>query len=31
MKTLNLLNYAQDGWYQASGGLAEVQSASAAR
>jgi oxepin-CoA hydrolase/3-oxo-5,6-dehydrosuberyl-CoA semialdehyde dehydrogenase len=27
MKTLNLLNYAQDGWYQASGGLAEVQSA----
>jgi oxepin-CoA hydrolase/3-oxo-5,6-dehydrosuberyl-CoA semialdehyde dehydrogenase len=27
MKTLNLLNYAHDGWYQASGGLAEVQSA----
>ena len=27
MKTLNLLNYAQDGWYQASGGLAEVHSA----
>ncbi|HEY6917090.1 MAG TPA: phenylacetic acid degradation bifunctional protein PaaZ [Allosphingosinicella sp.] len=27
MKTLNLLNYAQDGWYAASGGLAEVQSA----
>jgi oxepin-CoA hydrolase/3-oxo-5,6-dehydrosuberyl-CoA semialdehyde dehydrogenase len=27
MKTLNLLNYARDGWYQASGGLAEVQSA----
>jgi len=27
MKTLNLLNYAQDGWYQAPGGLAEVQSA----
>jgi oxepin-CoA hydrolase/3-oxo-5,6-dehydrosuberyl-CoA semialdehyde dehydrogenase len=27
MKTMNLLNYAQDGWYQASGGLAEVQSA----
>ena len=28
MKTLNLLNYAQDEWYGASGGLAEVQSAS---
>jgi oxepin-CoA hydrolase/3-oxo-5,6-dehydrosuberyl-CoA semialdehyde dehydrogenase len=27
MKTLNLLNYAQDGWYQAPGGLAEVHSA----
>jgi oxepin-CoA hydrolase/3-oxo-5,6-dehydrosuberyl-CoA semialdehyde dehydrogenase len=27
MKTLNLLNYAQDGWYQAPGGLAEVRSA----
>jgi oxepin-CoA hydrolase/3-oxo-5,6-dehydrosuberyl-CoA semialdehyde dehydrogenase len=27
MKTLNLLNYAQDRWYGASGGLAEVQSA----
>jgi oxepin-CoA hydrolase/3-oxo-5,6-dehydrosuberyl-CoA semialdehyde dehydrogenase len=27
MKTLNLLNYARDVWYQASGGLAEVQSA----
>jgi oxepin-CoA hydrolase/3-oxo-5,6-dehydrosuberyl-CoA semialdehyde dehydrogenase len=27
MKTLNLLNYAQDGWYGASGGLAEVRSA----
>ncbi|HEX8442712.1 MAG TPA: phenylacetic acid degradation bifunctional protein PaaZ [Allosphingosinicella sp.] len=27
MKTLNLLNYAQDGWYGASGGLAEVHSA----
>jgi oxepin-CoA hydrolase/3-oxo-5,6-dehydrosuberyl-CoA semialdehyde dehydrogenase len=27
MKTLNLLNYAQDGWYQASAGLAEVRSA----
>src|SRR3712207_5114632 len=27
MKTLNLLNYVQDGWYQAPGGLAEVQSA----
>jgi oxepin-CoA hydrolase/3-oxo-5,6-dehydrosuberyl-CoA semialdehyde dehydrogenase len=27
MKTLQLLNYAQDGWYQASGGLADVQSA----
>jgi oxepin-CoA hydrolase/3-oxo-5,6-dehydrosuberyl-CoA semialdehyde dehydrogenase len=27
MKTLNLLNYARDGWYQASDGLAEVQSA----
>ncbi|WP_106639834.1 phenylacetic acid degradation bifunctional protein PaaZ [Allosphingosinicella vermicomposti] len=27
MKTLNLLNYAQDGWYAAPGGLAEVQSA----
>ena len=27
MKTLNLLNYAQDEWYGASGGLAEVQSA----
>ena len=27
MKTLDLLNYAQDGWHRASGGLAEVQSA----
>ena len=27
MKTINLLNYAHDGWYQASGGMAEVQSA----
>jgi oxepin-CoA hydrolase/3-oxo-5,6-dehydrosuberyl-CoA semialdehyde dehydrogenase len=27
MKTLNLLNYAQDSWYGASGGLTEVQSA----
>jgi oxepin-CoA hydrolase / 3-oxo-5,6-dehydrosuberyl-CoA semialdehyde dehydrogenase len=27
MKTINLLNYAHDGWYQASGGLAEVHSA----
>ncbi|MDP9414952.1 MAG: phenylacetic acid degradation bifunctional protein PaaZ [Pseudomonadota bacterium] len=27
MKTINLLNYAQDGWYQASGSLAEVHSA----
>lgn len=27
MKTINLLNYAKDGWYQASSGLAEVQSA----
>jgi oxepin-CoA hydrolase/3-oxo-5,6-dehydrosuberyl-CoA semialdehyde dehydrogenase len=27
MKTINLLNYAQDGWYQASTGLAEVKSA----
>jgi oxepin-CoA hydrolase/3-oxo-5,6-dehydrosuberyl-CoA semialdehyde dehydrogenase len=27
MKTLNLLNYAQDQWYGASGSLAEVQSA----
>ena len=27
MKTLNLLNYAHDGWYQAGGGLAEVHSA----
>jgi oxepin-CoA hydrolase/3-oxo-5,6-dehydrosuberyl-CoA semialdehyde dehydrogenase len=27
MKTINLLNYAQDGWYQAPGGLAEVHSA----
>jgi oxepin-CoA hydrolase/3-oxo-5,6-dehydrosuberyl-CoA semialdehyde dehydrogenase len=27
MKTLKLLNYAQDGWYAASAGLAEVQSA----
>ena len=27
MKTLNLLNYAQDRWYEAPSGLAEVQSA----
>ena len=27
MKTLNLLNYAQDAWYQAPGGLADVRSA----
>ncbi len=27
MKTINLLNYAQDGWYQASANLAEVRSA----
>src|SRR3712207_4213599 len=27
MKTTTLLNYAQDRWYEASGGLAEVQSA----
>jgi oxepin-CoA hydrolase/3-oxo-5,6-dehydrosuberyl-CoA semialdehyde dehydrogenase len=27
MKTLNLLNYAQDGWYQAPGSLSEVESA----
>lgn len=27
MKTLNLLNYAQDGWYQAPSGLADVRSA----
>ena len=27
MKTLNLLNYAQDSWYSASGGLADVESA----
>jgi oxepin-CoA hydrolase/3-oxo-5,6-dehydrosuberyl-CoA semialdehyde dehydrogenase len=27
MKTTTLLNYAQDGWYEAQGGLAEVQSA----
>ncbi|HEX8623645.1 MAG TPA: phenylacetic acid degradation bifunctional protein PaaZ [Allosphingosinicella sp.] len=27
MKTISLLNYAQDGWYQASGGLADVHDA----
>jgi len=27
MKTMNLLNFAQDGWYQASGGLADIESA----
>jgi oxepin-CoA hydrolase / 3-oxo-5,6-dehydrosuberyl-CoA semialdehyde dehydrogenase len=27
MKTIDLLNYSQDGWHRASGGLAEVQSA----
>ena len=27
MKPLNLLNYARDGWVQASGGLADVHSA----
>jgi oxepin-CoA hydrolase/3-oxo-5,6-dehydrosuberyl-CoA semialdehyde dehydrogenase len=27
MKTMDLLNYAQDGWYRATGGLAEVESA----
>jgi oxepin-CoA hydrolase/3-oxo-5,6-dehydrosuberyl-CoA semialdehyde dehydrogenase len=27
MKTISLLNYARDGWYQASGGLAEIHDA----
>src|SRR6476469_2107932 len=27
VKTINLLNYAQDGWHQAAGGLADVHSA----